>query len=576
VTDFHFLRPLWLALLLLLPLLYLARHRLEQRDIGWEKHIPARLLRPLIPKHKGPSARSSRSPLLPLGAAMTVLAIALAGPSWREAPTPLKQSQDSLVMVLDLSISMLATDVEPDRITQARRKLRDILAERQGALNALVVYAGDAHVVTPLTEDTRTIEALLDVLEPIIMPAQGNRADLAIEQAIGLLDQGAPGRGQILLLTDQVSENYRNRITERLNQTNYSLSTLVVGTEEGGPMPLAKRGFIRDGGKIVIAKADPGNLNSLADRNGGSSHALTLGNADIRALELQPDAGGEWSDTKEGLKANRWQDDGYWLLWLALPLLLLGWRRGAFAVVALALLPMTLAPRHAMAVEWTGLWQREDQRAPQLIEQDPKAAAQQLQQPGWKGSALYRIGQYDAAAEAFSSQPGATGHYNRGNALARAGQLEQAIDAYDQALQENPDMDAARFNKQLVEQLQEQEEQQQQQQQQQQQESDQGSNEQHQQQDSQQQSPPENPNDEGQPDQDAQQETSEGQEPESQDKGEPSQPEPQSPPSGQSLDQGQEQWLRRIPDNPGGLLQRKFLQQHQQRQTGTDEGDTPW
>lgn len=568
MADFHFLRPLWLALLLLLPLLYLARHRLKQRDIGWEKHIPARLLRPLIPKHKGAATRSSRSPLPTLGAAVTVLAFALAGPSWREAPTPLKQSQDSLVMVLDLSISMLATDVEPDRITRARRKLRDILAERQGALNALVVYAGDAHVVTPLTEDTRTIEALLDVLEPVIMPAQGNRADLAIEQAIGLLDQGAPGRGRILLLTDQVSENYRNRITEKLENTDYSLSTLVVGTEEGGPMPLAKRGFIREGGEIVIARADPESLNSLADRNGGSSHALTLGNADIRALELQPDAGGEWSDTEEGLKANRWQDDGYWLLWLALPLLLLGWRRGAFAVLALALLPMTLAPRQAMAVDWAGLWQREDQRAPQLIEQNPKAAAQQLEQPGWKGSALYRSGQYAAAAEAFSSQPGATGHYNRGNALARAGKLGQAIEAYDQALQENPDMDAARFNKRLVEQLQEKEQQQQ--------ESDQGNNEQNQQQDSQQQGPPDNQNDDGQPGQDAEQERSEGQESKSQEERQPSQPEAQSAPSEGTLDQGQEQWLRRIPDNPGGLLQRKFLQQHQQRQTGTDEGDTPW
>lgn len=336
MTDFHFLRPLWLTLLLLLPLLYALRHRLNQQETGWQAHIPARLLKPLLPNREGPEAHQPRrSPLLALSLAWITLAIALAGPSWREAPTPLKQSEDSLVLVLDLSLSMLATDVQPDRLTRAKRKIRDILAAREDGLNALVVYSGDAHVVTPLTQDTRTIEALLDVLEPVIMPAQGNRADLAIKQAIELLRQGAIGQGRILLLTDQVNDAYRERITRDLNATDYSLSTLVVGTREGGPMPLAQRGFIRDGEEIVIARAEPEGLASLAETSGGQSHVLTLDNTDIQALNLTTTQTGEWTDAEDGLSANRWQDDGYWLLWLAAPLLLLAWRRGAFAILAL-------------------------------------------------------------------------------------------------------------------------------------------------------------------------------------------------------------------------------------------------
>lgn len=584
MADFHFLRPLWLLLILLVPLLYLIRHRLKASDIGWESHIPARLLRPLLPARQAPKRRASRSPLPPLCLALTVLAIALAGPSWREAPTPLTQSRDSLVIVLDLSISMLATDVEPDRVTQAQRKIRDILAERQSALNALIVYAGDAHVVTPLTEDRRTIEALLDALEPVIMPAQGNRADLAVEQAVKLLDQGSTGQGRILLLADQVSERYQRRINQTLSQTGYTLSTLAVGTEEGGPMPLARRGFIRDGGDIVITRAEPESLKRLAENNGGKSHRLTLGDADIRALALAPDTRGDWSETEDGLSVNRWQDDGYWLLWLALPLLFLGWRRGAFAIFALALLPMTLAPRQATALDWAGLWQREDQRAPELIEQDPQAASQQLQQPGWQGAALYRSGDFQAAAEAFNRQAGSQGHYNRGNALARAGELEQAIAAWEQALEENPEMENARYNKELVEQLLSQSEQDRSQ-------SENGEDSQ----------PGDSP---PQPESGAQSgqapaggdsapsqppEASEPEEPEPSDGDSPAQPEqapdtdsepqatPMPEPSAESsLDQGQEQWLRRVPDNPGGLLQRKFLQQYQQRQTPTDEGDTPW
>ena len=195
MADFHFLRPLWLMLLLAVPVLFLARHQLRQGETGWARYIPAHLLQPLIRSRANETTGTTRSPLLPLSLALVLLAIALTGPSWRQAPTPLKQTQDSLVILLDLSLSMLATDVEPDRLTLAKRKVRDILTQRKGGLTALVVYSGDAHTVTPLTGDTRTIEAMLSVLDPTIMPAQGNRADLAVRQAVDLLDQGAPGQG---------------------------------------------------------------------------------------------------------------------------------------------------------------------------------------------------------------------------------------------------------------------------------------------------------------------------------------------------------------------------------------------
>jgi len=586
VADFHFLRPLWLALLVALPLLYWFRHTFNRTTVGWENHIPARLLDPLMPRQEQTPARRFRSPLLPLGLAITTLAIALAGPSWRQAPTPLKQSQDSLVIVLDLSISMFATDVEPDRLTRAKRKVRDILSARQGNLNALVVYAGDAHVVTPLTDDSRTIEALLDVLDPVIMPAQGNRADLAIEQAVQLLDQGATGQSRIVLLADQLNPGYQSRIKQSLDGTGYRLNSLVVGTEEGGPMPLPKHGFIRDGDDIVIAKADPEALRRLAESNDGQSRRLTLGDADIQALELATTASNDWADAKEGLTANRWQDDGYWLLWLAVPLLLLGWRRGAFALIALALLPMTLAPRPATALDWADLWQREDQQAPGLIEQNPETASQTLQQPGWRGAALYRSGHFDAAAQAFAEQPGAQGHYNRGNALARAGKLKQAIAAWEQALQENPELENARFNKKLVEQLLEQEQSSQNP------DSENSSGEQpqdnassdssgsdHSQSPSNQnspgsQAPPEPPEPPESTEPQTEQET-QANKPGEADEGKDANAQPEAL-SEQGLNQGQEQWLRRIPDNPGGLLQRKFLQQHQERQPRTEEGDTPW
>ena len=595
LADFHFLRPLWLLLVLLLPLMYLAFRQLHLGDSGWSRLIPARLLSPVI-RHEGTSGRPPKSPMVPAAMALVVLATALAGPAWREAPTPLKQPGESLVIALDLSLSMLATDVEPDRLTRAKRKIRDILAVRQGSLTGLLVYAGDAHVVTPLTDDTRTIEGMLDVLDPVIMPATGNRADLAIVRAADLLKQGAPGNGRILVITDQIGEHYWPEIRETLSETRYAFNTLVVGTEEGGPIPLARRGFIRENGEIVISRATPGALSELARSTGGQSHELTLNNTDIESLELSPKDTDDWQDTSAGLTVTRWQDDGYWLLWLAAPLILLGWRRGAFTALALVLLPAF--PQPAAAMTWADLWQRQDQRAPELIRNDPKQAAARLDDPEWKGSALYRSGQFDAAAQVFSRAEGPRASYNQGNALARAGKLEEAVTAYTSALAANPDMEDARHNLKIVEELLKQKNQDK--------DGSQSNN---------QKDPSESPGSDGNKPQGNQGQPGNSKNPgdsgneqqqnsgNSQEPGEPNrkpdkqtnepkgqtpeqasaeqassanQPQAPAPISETPLTQSQEQSLRRIPDNPGGLLQRKFLQQYQQRQTPSDEGDTPW
>ena len=82
---------------------------------------------------------------------------------------------------------MWATDTQPSRIRRARQKVMDILDARKEGVTGMVVFAGDAHVVTPLTDDTRTIENLLSALAPDIMPLQGSNATEAIALAAGLL-----------------------------------------------------------------------------------------------------------------------------------------------------------------------------------------------------------------------------------------------------------------------------------------------------------------------------------------------------------------------------------------------------
>ncbi|WP_193601616.1 VWA domain-containing protein [Marinobacter salexigens] len=599
MADFHFMRPLWLLLLLVVPVLYLALKRKSSGDSGWSGFIPEQFLSPVIRRYGGTTnKRGSR--LVPAISAIVLLAVALAGPAWREAPTPLKKPGDSLVIALDLSLSMLATDLEPDRLTRAKRKIRDILAVREGSLTGLVVYSGDAHVVTPLTDDSNTLTGMLSVLDPIIMPAQGNRADLAVARARALLEQGAPGQGRILLITDGVPERYQETIRNSLKGTGYTLSTLAAGTRNGGPIPLARRGFIRDNGKIVITRTDPDVLAKLARSSGGTSHELTLDDKDITALKLRPVESDEWQDNDTGLTINRWQDDGYWLLWLALPLLLLGWRRGAFTAMALLFLPAI--PQPAAALDWGSFWQREDQRAAQLIKDDPGAAAEILKSPEWLGSALYKAERYEDAAKAFSRADTALADYNRGNALARAGKLQEALEAYDSALDSSPEMEDAHFNRKLVEDLLKQQQKEQSNQDQ----GDQNSSDSNDQGDQQQENPSDSAGDNQSEEQSQssdensdqtqngdQQQNGKTEEPDQQNpadesesneagaqamEAEPGDQETQAPApvSETPLTQSQEQSLRRVPDNPGGLLQRKFLQQYQERQTPSDEGDTPW
>ncbi len=602
MADFHFLRPLWLLLLLIVPLLPLLYRYLSGGDSGWQRIIPEPMLKPLI-RHRGESG-GKRRPILPVAMlSLALLSIALAGPTWRKAPSPLQQQDDSLVVVLDLSLSMLATDMEPDRLTRAKRKIRDLLAERQASLTALIAYAADAHTVTPLTSDRATIEGMLGVLDPVIMPAPGNRADLGISQALELLQRGAPGKGRILLITDQVADRYRQRIEAMINDSPYSLSTLVVGTPEGAPIPLPRQGFVREGNEIVLARAEPDELQQMAEATGGQSHRITIGNQDIQALALRSEDSNDWQESEQSLTVDRWKDDGYWLLWLALVPLIISWRRGAMLVVPLIVLP-ALMPRTAMALEWADLWQTPEQRAPELIEQDPEAAAGRLKDPEWRGSALYRAGDYEAAAEALAQSDSVRARYNRANALARAGELEPALKAYEQLLEQHPDHEDARHNRDLVKELLEQQQQQDGQQgdsgeQSEQQKNDSanqsgegsqsdseqssdGENQQDQQNrqpsdsdqsDGAQNSSPDNGEDQEQ-DQSQQQQSSAGQEQENQ--GQSSQQQSPAALNPEPLSQSQEQWLRRVPDNPGGLLQRKFLQQYQQREREADEEDTPW
>lgn len=486
-AGFQFLRPLWLLALLLLPVgHWLLRQHRPDRD-AWQRAVDAHLLPHLLQQGARRGAHGG-SMLLLLGATLAILA--LAGPSWRQQTTPLWQVQSPLVIALDLSSAMSAADLPPSRLTQARFKLTELLKRRRGGQVGLLVYADDAFTVAPITRDAQTVQALLDSLSPDLMPVDGQRADRAITRALKMLRSAGFAGGDILLLSDHADDKARSAAAQA-RAAGFHVSTLGLGTVAGAPVS-GKEGF-RTGadGQVRLARLDAASLSALAADGGGVYAGLTQDDADLRALDVldpqgrtQRDMSVEPITTDDGAQQNvgvQRSDDGIWLLLLLLPLALIGFRRGWLALLPLTVLGVMAPSQPASAAseqspttqatadrgwEWASLWQRDDQRAHQALQQGAVDSARALaRDPALQGAAAYRGNDYAAAAKAWAGVDNADAHYNRGNALANAGNYEDALAAYDEALKRTPDMPDALANRKAVEDLLKQQQKQQQQEQ---------------------------------------------------------------------------------------------------------------
>ncbi|WP_285354522.1 tetratricopeptide repeat protein [Pseudomonas sp. lyk4-R2A-10] len=443
----HWFRPWWLLLLPLLGwLIWQLWHR-QKRAGRWQMILPPAFHATLL---SGGSGRDSKLPWVALSVAWLLTILALLGPSWERVEQTSQKPADPLVVVLELTPEMLATDSPPTRLEQARRKLFDLLQVRSDAQTAIVVYAGSAHTLVPLSDDLATSRNLLDALKPSLMPESGHRADLAVSTALALLKQGALGQGRILLIGSSLSEEERQGIRHALSGQSAQLLMLGVGTAEGAPIAQEDGSFLKDAqGAIRVPQLDSPGLGAFLSAVGGEYRSARLDESDLGDLGLL-DGPRSLRDDGQTVRLDTWADQGYWLL---LPLLLLAacaGRRGW-----LFCLPLLLAlPQPSHAFDFEDLWLRPDQQGLHLLKQKrPAEAAKHFEDPQWQGVALYEAGDYSGAAQRFAEGNDAHAHYNRGNALAKSGELEAALDAYEQALERQPDLRPALTNKALVESL---------------------------------------------------------------------------------------------------------------------------
>ncbi|MEM7763455.1 MAG: VWA domain-containing protein [Pseudomonadota bacterium] len=599
LADIHFIRP-WFLLLLLpaLAALWLMYQRRGRLAGIWATLVDDALQPFVLTDDSGSRHRQVGWWLAALCVVLTT--VSLAGPAWQRSEVAATRSGDAMVVLLDLSRSMDATDVAPSRLTRVRLKLQDILRARAGGETALVVFSANAFVVTPLTEDVDTIASIVPTLGTDLMPSRGSYPESGIRKAMQLFEQSGVERGRILLITDGGNMPPAITATREARAAGHQMSVLAVGTPEGGPIPQKRGGFVTDGrGNIAIPTVNARALRRLAETGGGAFAMLSSDNQDIRTLNVTSEDTSRRLNAMQEQTVERWSDMGIWLL---LPVVLatsLMFRRGGFAVSLMAVAALS-APRPVYALDWQGLWQTPDQRADAAMQAgDSQAAAELFDDPAWRATAQFRAGDFAASAAEFETLNDIESRYNLATALARQGQYDVAIETYEAVLEADPEHEDAQFNLDLLRDLQ-------------QQQSGQpggqpgGDGEQGDPDESQQGQPgdqqqagesagdqSQSSNSEGQDGQQGERQAKAADEDQQQQDIEALQEAFRNAKANAEDDRGEqramtasereqaeqqqalEQWLRRVPDDPGGLLRRKFRSQYQRRQLDQD-GNRLW
>ena len=506
--NFHFIRPGWLlAFFALFVVLFLLK-KIRYYQSPWQHFLPAHLAGALLENSQNQSAQTNKTTsqggywLKPMIIGCCVI-VALAGPAWQKLPQPVYQLARGAVLIMDMSYSMYATDIKPNRLTRARYKAIDLLNNINEGDVGLIAYAGDAFIISPLTQDVKNIELLLPSLSPDIMPVAGANALAALTLADSTLKNAGHVSGDIYWFTDDIDNNEMSDIYDWANDNNHKVHILGIGSKSGAPIKLSSGKLLKDNkGAIVIPKLPESRLSTIAQRSRGVYRTITNDDTDIKALtthltiNLDDDIDSKTSNAtnnneqgnEELMQGDQYQEQGPWLLIILLPLLLSYFRRGTSILALVGFMPLTLmlsltaiSPNsYAASADdlhrentvnnngsnvkklWQNLWQTSDQQAQKNYqEENYKQAAEQFKDSQWQGSAHYKAGEYEQALAAFQQSDTAESLYNQGNSLAQLQKIDEAIDAYKQALAKDPDLTNAKDNLAQLEALKKQQEEQQ-------------------------------------------------------------------------------------------------------------------
>jgi Ca-activated chloride channel family protein len=445
LEHFHFLRPTWA--LLLIPWLAMVVIRHQQRD---KRDMFGGIIAPHLLQHLRLQRFDTRW-LNPKNVSLlfiVLVLLVLMGPTWRQQLSPLNQDEAALVVLLDVSSTMQQTDVQPSRLQRAKQKISDLLALRPDKKSALIVYSGTAHSVLSLTADQDILNQYLAAITPAIMPRSGKFPEYSLPLADEIL-RGRNAPATIVMFSDGVGAKSGQAFESYFLTHPHQLLVVGVGSEDEEP---------------GIAPLERESLKALATDANGVYLSLTIDDADVRQLNRHIQS--HYTVTQDS--ALPWFDSGYLLVFPAMGLFLMWFRRGWTLTWMWLILPVVLSsiPAPALAQQETtpitheqsaamrgfaDLWLTRDQQGRLFLQlgRYPQAAAR-FNDLMWKGIAYYYSEDFMLAAEYFSRQDSDDALFNEANARAQGRDYVRAVSRYDRLLARTPDYPGATANRSQV------------------------------------------------------------------------------------------------------------------------------
>ncbi len=436
LAQLHFMRPWWLLGIPII-IVFFKFFKKERDPIDkWAPIIAPHLARAML---VGGGRGHWFNPSSVGTVMMIICLLALSGPTWERQPSPFVEDKAVLVIALDLSGSMNQSDVQPSRLERAKQKIEDLLKLRAGARTGLVVYAGSAHSVIPLTNDPDIVRNFLAAVVPEMMPRNGKFAEKALPIADRMLrDSEIPGT--ILVVADAIGPETEPAYREYFASNDNQLLVLGIGKAAGdeglgdADIPLQRE-----------------TLESLASATDGYYQDLSLDSSDIERINRRIN-----NHLLNVEDSNRpWVDFGYYLLFPIALIYALWFRKGWTLQWGLALvlaLGIGTSPNASAADKrFIDLWLTADQQGRYYFERgDYGTAAQRFQDIAWRGVAFYLDENFEAAGETFSQIETPEGLFNLANAWAQSQNYVYAVRTYDQLLELEPEYPGAQKNRDIV------------------------------------------------------------------------------------------------------------------------------
>jgi len=456
-SHFHFENNYWFLGLLIIPIVWLLYNFYYQTNANTkdlEKFADKHLIPHLLRTSKTGQISVWRS--LILGSVLwSCLMAAMAGPRWDFKEVGSYKEDQSLLILLDLSKSMDATDISPSRLIRGRQEIENIITMSKGVKIGLVGFAADAHMIAPITDDMNNIRHLLPLLGTDLVFVQGTKISPALKTAQSMLLAEPGNNKSILIITDGgFADPDALELAGELANKGIIIHTLGVATDAGVNFLNPDGSLVKRNDQVMISKLEKDKLIALSAAANGQYFDTSYTNTNAQKL-LQLIKNRTFGAGEEYHQIRHWEERFYIFVFPVLLIILLWFRKGfAFPIILLIL----LTPSHqAQALnEVDRLFLNKEQFAKKAFEEvdDVDTALSTFDDPYKRGVAYYKAGKFKQAEQEFrkNTRPEVreSALYNLANSLAHQNKLEEAIETYKTLLKENPNHEKTRHNMGVV------------------------------------------------------------------------------------------------------------------------------